>query len=133
MNKTLFSPYFPLQLAAVAGVLSAFSALLAEIPPLTVIIRGLLAVVVFALLGQLLLSLWQNFSAPQLSAQESSPSEPSSPATEFPTMAMPGHSPSLQPGDTFISNLKLPQTASESSVAPLIPMPKTASSPPPNQ
>jgi hypothetical protein len=52
--------FFPLKLAAVAGVLTAFSALLAQVPPFTVIVRGLLAVLVFALFGQLLTYLWQS-------------------------------------------------------------------------
>ncbi len=55
--------FFPLKLAAVAGVLTAFSALLAQVPAFTVIVRGLLAVLVFALFGQLLTYLWQSLNA----------------------------------------------------------------------
>ncbi|MGE3725003.1 MAG: hypothetical protein AB7I41_05605 [Candidatus Sericytochromatia bacterium] len=62
-NPHLFFSAFPLQLAAVAGVLAAFSAVLAHVPPVAVIVRGLLAVLVFALLGQLLSYLWQSLSA----------------------------------------------------------------------
>jgi hypothetical protein len=63
-NKSgLTLSFFPLKLAAVAGVLTAFSALLAQVPPFTVIVRGLLAVLVFALFGQLLSYLWQSLSA----------------------------------------------------------------------
>ncbi len=62
-NSGLSLSFFPLKLAAVAGVLTAFSALLAQVPPFTVIVRGLLAVLVFALFGQLLTYLWQSLNA----------------------------------------------------------------------
>lgn len=51
---------FPLQLSAVAGVLTALTALLVEVPPLIIIIRTLLAILVFAIFGQILLKIWQN-------------------------------------------------------------------------
>jgi hypothetical protein len=62
-NSSLSLSFFPLKLAAVAGVLTAFSALLAQVPAFTVIVRGLLAVLVFALFGQLLSYLWQSLNA----------------------------------------------------------------------
>ncbi|MBT9545670.1 MAG: hypothetical protein IV090_09795 [Candidatus Sericytochromatia bacterium] len=80
-NASLSLSFFPLKLAAVAGVLTAFSALLAQVPAFTVIVRGLLAVLVFALFGQLLSYLWQSLNAmgqaKTESLSENAPEEPS--------------------------------------------------------
>lgn len=125
----VFFSAFPLQLAAVAGVLAAFSAVLAHVPTVAVIVRGLLAVLVFALLGQLLSYLWHNLNAlgqantehphPDSAPQEadmapaaattlSATAIPTSPAGGLADLASPPLSPSLESPKAKLSSQVLP-------------------------
>jgi len=129
----VFFSAFPLQLAAVAGVLAAFSAVLAHVPPVAVIVRGLLAVLVFALLGQLLSYLWHNLNAlgqantehphPDSAPQEADMAHAAattlsataipSPAGGLADLASPPLSPSLESPKAKLSSQVLPVSLAE--------------------
>jgi hypothetical protein len=115
MKKTnlVFSP---LQLGAVAGVIATLAAILAQVPPITVIVRTLLAVLAFCLIGQVLLSVWQTLPSTQLS--EDTPEHPLSAETETTEAAI-----------TAIQAQTLPLQATQTKAQPLG-LPHAASSAP---
>lgn len=121
-NASLFLPFFPLQLAAIAGVLAAFSALLAQVPPVTVIVRTLLAVLVFALLGQLLDTLWQRFNTPSQVAPPNPAETPeSAEQTATDTLSIPAYPAGAAVANAlpFSQSLESPKAQSQAQVVPL--------------
>lgn len=88
MAESVSFQRFPLQLATTAVLLTCGLGLLAQVPPLVLVIRSLIAMLVFLILGQFLKTLWEWLNPPTPTTEQAL-HEPADPSDQPPQSPIP--------------------------------------------